>query len=306
MSGYPVHQDFGSLRACWRRLMAYINMCVNELGCPRCAAVVAVSKSASVCSNCGYDFSRPTARIRMVAVQDLWLIFLMPFAVAVMRKGVVVSAIVAVFVLLAVGFSLTEKMRQSLSLNAPKVHVPISMSKPELPTDWEPIARLPRPRTVYLPPTAKVWSVLGSAGLVVGMGLVTYTLWKNSAVTMQGRSVPRLIWDNRFVLVWLVAFVSIGAANVRSFLIEREVLREGELTSGVLTDWSKGRRGIWVKYQFWVSSGQRFEGTAKVNSRWDPAASSGVFPVFYLSHEPKRNVALCCTNLRITGNRLAR
>lgn len=199
---------------------------MNELVCPRCAAVVVVSKSASVCSNCGYDFTRPTARIRLVAGQYLWLIFLMPFAVAAMRKGVVVSAIMAVFVLLAVGFSLTEKMRQSLSLNAPKVHVPVAMSKPKLPAEWEQIAQVPRPRAVYLPTTAKIWSVLGSAGLVVGMGLVTHTLWKNFAVTMQGRSVPRLIWDRRFVLVWLVAFMSIGAANVRSFLIEREVLRE--------------------------------------------------------------------------------
>jgi hypothetical protein len=267
---------------------------VDELVCPRCAAVVAVPQS---CSNCGYDFSRPTARIRLVANRYLWLIVLLPFAVATIRSGLVFSAIVALFVLLAMGFNLTEKMRQSLSLNAPKVHVPVSMSKPELPAEWEHIARVPCPRDVYSPPSTKVWCVLGATGCVVGAVFV----WKNSAVTVQGRSLPRLVWDNWFLLLWIAGLISIGAASVRRFLIEREVLRDGELAPGVLTDWSKVRYGISVRYQFWTSSGQRFEGSGKVNSSRDLEASDGIFPVFYLSHQPKSNLALCCTDLRITG-----
>jgi len=277
---------------------------VDELACPRCAAVVAISQSA-VCSNCGYDFSRPAARIRFVASRYPWLIVLLPFAVATIRSGLVFSAIVALFALIAVGFSLTEKMRQSLSLNAPKVHVPVSMSKPDLPAGWEPIARVPRPRDVDSPPTAKVWSLLGAAGCVVAAVFAIYTLWKNSAVTVQGRSLPRLVWENWFLLLWIVGFISIGAASVRRFLIEREVLRDGELTPGVLTDWSKGRYGISIHYQFWTPSGQRFEGSGTLNSRRDLKASDGIFPVFYLSHQPKSNVALCCTDLRITGYRRA-
>ena len=140
---------------------------VNESVCPRCAAVVAVPQCA-VCSNCSYDFSSPTARLRLVASRYLWLIVLVPFAVVTIRSGLVFSAIVALFVLLAMGFSHTEKMRQSLSLNVPKVHAPVSMSKPELPAEWEPIARVPRPRDVYSTPTAKVWGVLGAAGCLVG------------------------------------------------------------------------------------------------------------------------------------------
>lgn len=273
---------------------------MDELVCPRCAAAVAFPQSA-VCSNCGYDFSRPTARIRLVASRYLWLIVLLPFAVATIRSGLVFSAIVTLFVLLAMGFSLTEKMRQSLSLNAPKVHVPVSMSKPELPAEWERIARVPRPRDVYSPPTAKVWSVLGAAWCVVGAVFAIYTLWKNSAVTVQGRSLPRLVWDNWFLLLWIAGLISIGAVSVRRFLIEREVLRDGELAPGVLTDWSKVRYGISIRYQFWTSSGQRFEGSGNVNSRRDLTASDGIFPVFYLSHQPKSNLALCCTDLRITG-----
>jgi len=79
------------------------------------------------------------------------------------------------------------------------------------------------------------------------------------------------------------------------------VLRDGELAPGVLTDWSKVRYGISIRYQFWTSSGQRFEGSGNVNSRRDLTASDGIFPVFYLSHQPKSNLALCCTDLRITG-----
>ena len=277
---------------------------MNELVCPRCAAVVAISQPA-LCSNCSYDFSRPTARVRSVASRHLWLIVLLPFAVATIRVGPVFSAIVALFVLLGISFSLTEKMRQSLSLNAPKVHVPVSMSKPELPAEWEPIARVPRPRDVYSPPTTKVWSVLGAAGCVVAAVFAIYTLGKNFAVAAHGRSVLRLVWDNWFLLLWVAGFISIGAASVRGFFIERELLRDGELAPGVLTDWRKGRHGISVCYQFWTSSGQRFEGRGKLNSERDLNASEGIFPVFYFSHQPKSNVALCCTDLRIKEYRWA-
>ena len=143
--------------------------------------------------------------------------------------------------------------------------------------------------------------VLGAAWCVVGAVFAIYTLWKNSAVTVQGRSLPRLVWDNWFLLLWIAGLISIGAASVRRFLIEREVLRDGELAPGVLTDWSKVRYGISIRYQFWTSSGQRFEGSGKVNSSRDLEASDGIFPVFYLSHQPKSNLALCCTDLRITG-----
>lgn len=274
---------------------------MDELVCPRCAAVVATSQSAA-CSNCGYDFSRPTARIRLLARQYLWLIVLLPFAIATIRSSLVFSAIVAVFVLLAIGFSLTEKMRQSLSLNAPKVHVPVTMSKPEMPADWEPMARVPRPRAVYSPPTAKIWSVLTAVGFAAAVGFAISPFWRDAAATLRSRSLPRLLWDNSFFLLWLVGFISIGVASVRRFLTEREALREGELASGVLTDWSQGRHGsVSIQYQFWTSSGQRFEGRGKLNSRRDLKEGDGVFPVFYLAHQPKSNVALCCTGLRISG-----
>lgn len=243
--------------------------------------------------------------MRLIASRYLWLIVLLPFAVASVRGGLVSSAIAALFVLLAMGFSLTEKMRQSLSLNAPKVHVPVSMSKPELPAEWGPVARVPRPRDVYSPATAKIWRVLGAAAWAVTAAFVIYPLWKNSAGTVQGRSLPRLVWDNWFLLLWIAGFISIGVASVRGFFIEREVLRDGELAPGVLTDWSKGRYGISIRYQFWTSSGQRFAGSGKLNSRRDLEATDGVFPVFYLSQQPKSNVALCCADLRITGYRCA-
>ena len=274
----------------------------DQLVCPRCASVGATSQP-TVCSNCGYDFSRPFARIRSVASQYLWLmIFLLPFSVAAIRSGLVFCAIVAVFVLLAIGFSLTEKMRQSLSLNAPKVHVPVSMSKPGLPAGWEPIARVPRPRDVYSPPATKALSVLLASGCVVAAVFAIYTLWKNSAVAVQGTSP--LAGNNWVLLLWTVGFISIGAANLRRSLIEREVLRDGELTPGVLTDWSKGRHGISIRYQFWTSSGQRFEGSGMLNSRCDLKDSDGIFPVFYLGHQPKSSLALCCTGLRIRTHRV--
>lgn len=267
---------------------------MNELVCPRCAAVIANVQSTAVCSNCGYDFRVATARIRLVASRYLWLIFLLPFAVVTIRSGAVFSAIVAIFVVLAMGFSSTAKMRQSLSLgsDAPRTHVPSpSFAKPRLPTEWESIARLPRPRDVHVPSATKVWTLIAATAYVAGFGFAIHSLWKNSAVS----------YDNLFLLLWLVFYVSIGTASVRTFFADREVLREGELTPGILTDWTQGRHGISIRYQFWTPSGQRFESSGKVNSRRDlMRASDGILPVLYLNHQPKRNVALCCTHLRIT------
>lgn len=216
-----------------------------------------------------------------------------------MRSSPLFAAIAVLFTLLAIGFSLTEKMRQSLTLNAPRVLVPVFMSKPELPAMWEALARVPRPRDVHSPPAARISVVLMDVGCVAAAVFGIYTLWKNPAA--QGHSLQRLVRDNWFVLLWVASLISIATANVRRFLMDREVLRDGQLAPGVLTDWSKGRYGISIRYQFWTSSGQRFEGSGKLTSRWDLKATDGVFPVFYLSHQPKSNVALCCTDLRITG-----
>jgi hypothetical protein len=264
---------------------------MEELVCPRCAAVTANAPPVTVCCNCEYDFHSATGRIGLLAKQYGWLIFLLPFAMATLRRGIVVSVIVAVFVLLAIGFSATEKMRQSLSLNldSPKTYViSPSFPKPTLPASWESSAWASRPRDVHASPTTKIGALLGAAGSVAAIGFVIDALRKHPVATS----------DNSFLLLWLVILLFIEAAAIRGFLIDREVLREGDLTPGVLTDWTKGRHGISIRYQFWTASGRRFEGSGKVNSRRD--LPDGIFPVFYLSDEPKRNVALCCTGLRIT------
>jgi hypothetical protein len=267
---------------------------MEELVCPRCAAVTANVPSVAVCSNCGYDFHSTAGRIRSRAKRHGWLIFMLLFAVVTLSSSVVFSVIAAGFVLLAIGFSTTEKMRQSLSFSdSARTHVigPL-FPKPSLPGKWEPIAQVPRPRDVHASSAMKIMTLLGAAGYLAGITVVIDALWKR----------PAVISDNSFVLTWLVlfSFIFIGAGAIRGFLIDREVLREGDLTPGVLTDWTKGRRGISIRYQFWTPSGQRFEGGGTVNSTRDLAGSDGIFPVFYLSHKPKRNVALCCTSLRIT------
>ena len=134
----------------------------------------------------------------------------------------------------------------------------------------------------------KVWILLGAGADLAFIGFVIGIFREKPAITS----------GHWFLLCWLVFFAFAGVASVRGFFADREVLREGEVTAGVLTDWARVRYGVSIRYQFRTTSGQRFEGSGKVNSEQD-LTENGIFPVFYLSHGPKRNVALCCTHLRI-------
>ena len=72
--------------------------------------------------------------------------------------------------------------------------------------------------------------------------------------------------------------------------LAREVLRDGEFTIGYWGDES---------YQFWTRSGERFEHKGAIASRGKCLTSRGLVPVFYLSDNPAKSVALCCVWSRI-------
>jgi hypothetical protein len=61
--------------------------------------------------------------------------------------------------------------------------------------------------------------------------------------------------------------VYFGAIGMRDWFAAWEILRYGELTTGVLTDSREGRSGASISYQYWTDAGQRFERHGKLISK---------------------------------------
>src|SRR5580765_1979288 len=95
-------------------------------------------------------------------------------------------------------------------------------------------------------------------------------------------------------------FLYLAFAAVLAARKQLEVLREGQLTAAVLTDYREGRRGtFFLSYQFWTENGEIFKGSGTLVPGKDPALGKQPLQVFYLPQNPKRNVALVCTMVQI-------
>ncbi len=92
---------------------------------------------------------------------------------------------------------------------------------------------------------------------------------------------------------------------------DERILRDGVLTPGVLTGWydksSYTRTGyhshIRIRYQFWMESGQKFEGSGTLTSGTSVDSLSinqEPLKVYYLPQNPSKSVALCCTTSRVS------
>jgi hypothetical protein len=166
------------------------------------------------------------------------------------------------------------------------------LSRPAMPESWRNLVQTARPRDVYLSPEAKTRTVIGVALLLafagVGVGISLNT--PSSAVVVMGMLMTAL-------------FLYLAVAAVLTARNQLELVREGELTPGVLTDYREGRRGtVFLSYQFWTDSGEIFKGSGTLVPGKDPAIGKQPLQVFYLPHDPKKNLALACTMVRIRLN----
>jgi hypothetical protein len=168
---------------------------------------------------------------------------------------------------------------------------PVPLSRPALPGDWRITALLRRPRDVFMSSKTKSDLFLSVSIFALGLGAVFPHVAQNE--------FQRLVHDPKndlFALLWLTFWVYFGIGGIRGYFVGREILRNGELTTGVVTDWREGRGGISVSYQFWTDSGQRFEHHGKVYSKVELSNEKDPLKVFYLPQDPTRSVALCCTH----------
>lgn len=110
-------------------------------------------------------------------------------------------------------------------------------------------------------------------------------------------------------IAYVAAFGGLILYGVRRSSFEKEVLRDGVLTAGVLAGWydksSYTRSGyqedIRIRYYFWTESGQKFEGNGTLiagHSADFLSIDQEPLKVDHLPQDPSKNVALCCTTNR--------
>jgi hypothetical protein len=269
---------------------------MEEVTCPCCGAIFTPENSAGICPNCGYDARTLFAKLRLLDKDMLGIAAFLVFSLLVIHN--------LIFALIAVAmacFAFAQRARiglhkPAIALNLearePKKAL-IPISKPPTPKEWKTLASLSRPRVVVISARAK-GEVILSAVVFLGVGAFVLSSYWNRFETLAEHPQGSI-----FGLVWLGLFVYLGAIGVRDWFAAWEVLRDGELTTGILTDWREGRGGASISYQYWTDSGQRFERHGKLVSKEELATKEDPLKVFYLPQEPTKSVALCCTSLRV-------
>ena len=268
---------------------------MEEATCPRCSAVFVTSNTAGLCPNCSYNYRTLFARIRSFDSNLVALIFLLVFSLFVIHSvilfGIAAAQVWSIFAQKAKIGLYKPPIALDLETRKPNPTF-IPVSKPPILGEWKPLTMLARPRDVSLSP--KTFSELAFTTAVHLAVLAAFirSFWGQITTFAQHPL------DSLFDLIWLGLWLFIGAAGLRDWIVAREILRDGELTTGLLTDWREGEHGPSIS-QFWTDSGLRFERRGKVVTKEELANEKDPLNVFYLPHDPKKSVALCCTSLRL-------
>ncbi len=269
---------------------------MDELTCPRCGAVFAPEASAGLCPNCSYNARTLFAKLRLTDKDVLAIILLLVFSLFLMRDlffaAIAVALAWSTFAQKAgIGWHRPPIAFNLMAREPKRASIPIS--RRAIPNEWKTLASLPRPRVIAMSAAAKRQMILSVLVFFAVGGFVLASHW------IQFTNLSKHFRDSVSGLLWLLVFVYLGVSGARDWFAAWEILRDGELTTGILTDWREGRGGASISYQFWTDSGQRFERQGKVISKEELAAEEDPLKVFYLPQNPTKSVALACTPLRI-------
>ncbi|MGH9745790.1 MAG: hypothetical protein ACRD59_06735 [Candidatus Acidiferrales bacterium] len=285
---------------------------MSEATCESCGAVFA-STPGSLCPHCRRNPKSALSKILSQIPDYVWpiLAFLAWVVLADSADGGWVG--LAIIALVIAWPFLSQKSQRGLhepvtALNldptgarARAVAVgltEIASSPPKTPEEWESLLVLPRPRELYLRASAKVDLVFESILFVAGIWFAIFMIerdyidWKR-------------LGSGVFLAVWLSIWILGELERIRNELQARRLLRDGEVTIGLIVDWYSGRHSTRLKYQYWTRMGQGFEHTGKIMSERKFYLEKGPVPVFYLPEEPTKSVALCCavSRVRYSGER---
>jgi hypothetical protein len=272
---------------------------MEEVACPRCGGIFVPENTAEVCPNCSHNAGALFPRLRREDIDLIGIALFLIFSAAVVHS--LLFALVALAEAWAM-FSVNKKIGlhrppTALNLGTQITGAVVPISQPSMPDNWKDLASVPRPRRVIMSAPIKADLAL-SVAVFLGVGAFFADLfWKQFAVP---RKHPFVFWLGG---LWLALWVYFGTRCVRHWFSCWEILRDGELTTGVLTDWREGRSGPSISYRYWTNSGKSFECSGRVVSKKELADQEAPLKVFYLPQDPSKSVALCCTKLRITIDR---
>ena len=273
--------------------------------CPRCGAVVRNEGDFRICPHCGRDCARVFTKRFLPSIH-----YLLPALIYIATLGPTLSILfdvewkywaIAGFVI-AVGLGwvfVARKFRReyddpTADLNVFAKHgseirnqkAPDAPQMPELPRNWKSLISMHRPREVYLPTGSKI-SVLFS-GLFVAASILFFA-W--GFANHRGPFSKHMDWHRGWApLLYYIAAVPASLLMIWREVVSRKLLRDGEVTIGY---WNEGA------YEFWTQSGQRFRRNSVSIPSTDAIFGIGLVPVFYLSQDPTKCVALCSVYSRI-------
>lgn len=150
---------------------------------------------------------------------------------------------------------------------------------------------LPRPRKLKM--TWKGWGYSAFALLVVGL----YTVYGLPAAWNEFSNLHSLRGRNWTVLVPLAVVYGYSFWFFRNRFRERQILANGELTSGYVTAQKNGRYAQSIQYCFRLAGGKLI--TSQCNDASRSLYEGMTVPVFYDAENPTRSIPLDCSLTRI-------
>lgn len=282
---------------------------MEEVVCRRCGAVFSAGAGTRPCPHCGSENRPGLAWIRSSTAR-LALAFAFIGVLLLMESphlgNLGFFAIATLFLSWSI---LSEKARYGLhkpitALNLDTTKGNTSAlgttnfvpSPPEIPKEWEELISSPRPREVYLPLFARLELLFEAIFFLCGGAFALWAIFGQR--DLPGALIKRL-GSELFLLAWLTLWIVAGVSRLREEFRGSELLRDGEVTVGLITDWDSRRGETTVEYRFWTRSGQTFERHGKMVSRGKQYLEKCLVPVFYTPEEPTKNVALCCVSSQV-------
>jgi hypothetical protein len=282
-----------------------------EVTCWHCRAVFDPTVIGKRCPYCGHHPEAWLAKFRFAAIDFIGPGALVALVVSNFKDDPAISAMFVIGAVVWAIFILYEDVSD---------WVPTSgalLVQPPMPESWKQSPALHGTRLIdatsspglgkrnqasALPRTSGLTGAEQLLIAVLASALIAYgALHWNEIASF--RSVTHIPVTS---VAYAAVFGGLIVYSVRRTSFEKEVLRDGVLTTGVLAGWydksSYTRTGyqkyIRIRYYFWTESGQKFEGSGTLIGGFsadDLSINQEPLKVFYLPQDPSKNVALCCT-----------
>jgi DNA-directed RNA polymerase subunit RPC12/RpoP len=242
-----------------------------EVTCWRCGAVYDPAATGRRCPHCGHHSESWLAKMRFAAIDFAGPVIILCLGLDQLRSDTVFSALFIVGSLGWAAFIYFQDIEDWID-NPNTIQ-----SKPAMPESWKNLAAMLDRRERQSssasnasgalpegPPSGQ--PQLNQGQLVLGaliVGLIIYVALRRQEIEGLLRhgnlSLSTFIFPA--VVLCLIALVVLQSRH------DDQILREGVLTPGILTGWYDrsyySRSGyhshIWIRYQFWTDSGQKFD-----------------------------------------------